>query len=64
MKAATLCNPRATEHEPLKFTDVEEPKIGKEEVLFTTSMNQGEGEMDFSSVTLTMQNLNGIKPIA
>lgn len=31
--------------------------------LFTTSANQGQGEMDFSSVALTMQKLNGIKPI-
>jgi 3-hydroxyisobutyrate dehydrogenase-like beta-hydroxyacid dehydrogenase len=30
--------------------------------LFTTSANQGQGEMDFSSVALTIQKLNGIKP--
>ncbi len=30
--------------------------------LFTTSVNQGQGEMDFSSVALTIQKLNGIKP--
>jgi 3-hydroxyisobutyrate dehydrogenase-like beta-hydroxyacid dehydrogenase len=28
--------------------------------LFTTSVNQGQGEMDFSSIALTMQKLNGI----
>jgi 3-hydroxyisobutyrate dehydrogenase-like beta-hydroxyacid dehydrogenase len=30
--------------------------------LFTTSVNQGQGEMDFSSIALTLQKLNGIKP--
>lgn len=30
--------------------------------LFMTSMNQGQGEMDFSSVALTIQKLNGMKP--
>jgi 3-hydroxyisobutyrate dehydrogenase-like beta-hydroxyacid dehydrogenase len=30
--------------------------------LFTTSVNQGQGELDFSSVALTVQKLNGIKP--
>src|SRR5437016_5287770 len=30
--------------------------------VFTISMNQGHGEMDFSSVALTIQKLNGIKP--
>jgi 3-hydroxyisobutyrate dehydrogenase-like beta-hydroxyacid dehydrogenase len=32
--------------------------------LFTTSVNQGQGEMDFSSIALTMQKLNGIKAVA
>jgi hypothetical protein len=27
-----------------------------------TCVNQGQGEMDFSSVALTMQKLNGIEP--
>jgi 3-hydroxyisobutyrate dehydrogenase-like beta-hydroxyacid dehydrogenase len=31
--------------------------------LFTTSVNQGQGEMDFSSIALTMQKLNGIEPV-
>jgi 3-hydroxyisobutyrate dehydrogenase-like beta-hydroxyacid dehydrogenase len=30
--------------------------------LYTTSANQGQGEMDFSSIALTIQKLNGIKP--
>jgi 3-hydroxyisobutyrate dehydrogenase-like beta-hydroxyacid dehydrogenase len=30
--------------------------------LYTTSVNQGQGEMDFSSIALTIQKLNGIKP--
>ncbi|HEX9196925.1 MAG TPA: NAD(P)-dependent oxidoreductase [Candidatus Bathyarchaeia archaeon] len=30
--------------------------------LFTTCVNQGRGEMDFSSIALTMQKLNGIEP--
>jgi 3-hydroxyisobutyrate dehydrogenase-like beta-hydroxyacid dehydrogenase len=30
--------------------------------LFMTCVNQGQGEMDFSSVALTMQKLNGIEP--
>jgi len=30
--------------------------------VFTTSVNQGQGEMDFSSVALTIEKLNGIKP--
>jgi 3-hydroxyisobutyrate dehydrogenase-like beta-hydroxyacid dehydrogenase len=30
--------------------------------LFMTCVNQGKGEMDFSSVALTMQKLNGIEP--
>jgi 3-hydroxyisobutyrate dehydrogenase-like beta-hydroxyacid dehydrogenase len=30
--------------------------------LFTTSVNQGQGEMDFSSIALTIQKLNGIEP--
>jgi 3-hydroxyisobutyrate dehydrogenase-like beta-hydroxyacid dehydrogenase len=29
--------------------------------LFTTSVNQGQGEMDFSSIALTLQKLNGIE---
>jgi hypothetical protein len=29
-----------------------------------TSVNQGQGEMDFSSIALTMQKLNGIKAVA
>jgi 3-hydroxyisobutyrate dehydrogenase-like beta-hydroxyacid dehydrogenase len=32
--------------------------------LFTTSVNQGQGEMDFSSIALTLQKLNGISPPA
>jgi 3-hydroxyisobutyrate dehydrogenase-like beta-hydroxyacid dehydrogenase len=32
--------------------------------LFMTSVNQGQGEMDFSSIALTMQKLNGIKAVA
>src|SRR5712692_9368293 len=32
--------------------------------LFMTCVNQGQGEMDFSSVALTMQKLNGIKAVA
>jgi 3-hydroxyisobutyrate dehydrogenase-like beta-hydroxyacid dehydrogenase len=32
--------------------------------LFTTSVNQGQGEMDFSSIALTLQKLNGIKALA
>jgi 3-hydroxyisobutyrate dehydrogenase-like beta-hydroxyacid dehydrogenase len=32
--------------------------------LYTTSVNQGQGEMDFSSITLTMQKLNGIEPVS
>jgi len=32
--------------------------------LFTTSVNQGQGEMDFSSIALTMLKLNGIEPAA
>src|SRR3989449_2225787 len=31
--------------------------------LFTTSVNQGQGEMDFSSIALTMQKLNGIMAV-
>ena len=30
--------------------------------LFMTCVNQGRGEMDFSSIALTMQKLNGIEP--
>ena len=30
--------------------------------LFMTSVNQGQGEMDFSSIALTMQKLNGMQP--
>jgi 3-hydroxyisobutyrate dehydrogenase-like beta-hydroxyacid dehydrogenase len=30
--------------------------------LFMTSVNQGQGEMDFSSLALTIQKLNGIEP--
>jgi 3-hydroxyisobutyrate dehydrogenase-like beta-hydroxyacid dehydrogenase len=30
--------------------------------LFTTSVNQGQGEMNLSSIALTMQRLNGIDP--
>jgi 3-hydroxyisobutyrate dehydrogenase-like beta-hydroxyacid dehydrogenase len=30
--------------------------------LFLSCVNQGLGEMDFSSVALTMQKLNGIEP--
>ncbi len=30
--------------------------------LFMTCVNQGRGEMDFSSIVLTMQKLNGIEP--
>src|SRR5256885_692370 len=32
--------------------------------LFTTSVNQGQGEMDFSSIAVTLQKLNGIPPPA
>jgi 3-hydroxyisobutyrate dehydrogenase-like beta-hydroxyacid dehydrogenase len=32
--------------------------------LFTTSVNQGQGEMDFSSIALTLQKLNGIEALA
>ena len=32
--------------------------------LFTTSVNQGQGEMDFSSIALTLQKLNGIETLA
>jgi 3-hydroxyisobutyrate dehydrogenase len=32
--------------------------------LFTTSFNQGQGEMNISSIALTMQKLNGIEPVA
>src|SRR5947209_4864953 len=32
--------------------------------LFTTGVNQGQGEMNFSSLALTMQKLNGISPPA
>jgi 3-hydroxyisobutyrate dehydrogenase-like beta-hydroxyacid dehydrogenase len=32
--------------------------------LFTTSVNQGQGEMDFSSIALTIQKLNGIEPVS
>ena len=32
--------------------------------LFTTSVNQGQGEMDFSSIALTLLKLNGIEPSA
>src|SRR2546426_3440254 len=32
--------------------------------LFLTCVNQGLGEMDFSSVALTMQKLNGIEPLS
>ena len=32
--------------------------------LFLTCVNQGQGEMDFSSVALTMQKLNGIEPLS
>ena len=63
MRAAVLCKSAVMEDEPLKFTDDEEPKIGKEEALFTTSMNQERGEMDFNSVALIMKRLNGIKPV-
>jgi 3-hydroxyisobutyrate dehydrogenase-like beta-hydroxyacid dehydrogenase len=31
--------------------------------LFTTSVNQSQGEMDFSSIALTLQRLNGIEPV-
>ena len=31
--------------------------------LFTTSVNQGQGEMDFSSIALTLQKLNGIEAL-
>ncbi len=31
--------------------------------LYTTSVNQGQGEMDFSSVALTIQKLNGVNPL-
>ncbi|HLC10890.1 MAG TPA: NAD-binding protein, partial [Candidatus Bathyarchaeia archaeon] len=31
--------------------------------LYTTSVNQGQGEMDFSSIALTLQRLNGIEPV-
>ncbi|TMH95131.1 NAD(P)-dependent oxidoreductase [Candidatus Bathyarchaeota archaeon] len=30
--------------------------------LFMTCVNQGQGEMDFSSIALTMQKLNGMQP--
>ena len=30
--------------------------------VYTSSVNQGQGELDFSSIALTMQQLNGIKP--
>ena len=30
--------------------------------LFTTGVNQGQGEMDFSSIAVTLQKLNGIPP--
>ena len=30
--------------------------------LFTTSLNQGQGELNISSIALTIQKLNGIKP--
>ena len=30
--------------------------------LFTSSVGQGQGEMDFSSIALTLQRLNGIEP--
>ncbi len=32
--------------------------------LFTTGVNQGQGEMDFSSIAVTLQKLNGIPPPA
>src|SRR5438132_1660092 len=32
--------------------------------LFTTSVSQGQGEMDFSSIAVTLQKLNGIPPPA
>src|SRR5205809_374026 len=32
--------------------------------LFTTGVNQGQGEMDFSSIAVTLQQLNGIPPPA
>jgi 3-hydroxyisobutyrate dehydrogenase-like beta-hydroxyacid dehydrogenase len=32
--------------------------------LFTTSVNQGQGEMDFSSIALTLQKLNGLEALA
>jgi 3-hydroxyisobutyrate dehydrogenase len=37
------------------------PAGGVAKELFTASANQGRGEMDFSSVALTMQELNGLK---
>ena len=38
------------------------PIAGLVKQLFTTSVNQGLGEMDFSSIALTLQRLNGIEP--
>jgi len=32
--------------------------------LFTVSVNQGQGEMDFSSIALTIQKLNGISSVS
>ena len=40
------------------------PVGGLVKQLFTTCVNQGQGEMDFSSITLTIQKLNGIEALA
>ncbi len=56
LKDLTLVENQATRHK------VALPGGSIVKQLFTTSVNQGQGEMDFSSIALTLQKLNGIAP--
>jgi len=56
LKDLTLVENQATRHK------VALPGGSIVKQLFTTSVNLGQGEMDFSSIALTLQKLNGIAP--
>lgn len=58
LKDLTLVENQATRHEAAL------PLGSLVKQFFTTSVNQGQGEMDFSSIALTLQKLNGVELLA
>ena len=58
LKDLTLVENQATRH------NVALPLGSLVKQFFTTSVNQGQGEMDFSSIALTLQKLNGVELLA